>query len=622
MKTDIAKVLTNRRVLRIVGIYLATSLVVLRLIEKLSEIFGLTALLQQIAAVVLIAGLPAVVSLVWRRQSIIAVEGEDLEPAVPTQSEVFDEDGNLKVSSKLRARLADFALGGFVAIVISIVVAERMISSQITDDALASPDRSIAVLPFVNMSSDEEQEWFADGLTEELLNSLARTPDLLVAARTSSFAYKNTNDDITKIAAELGVAHVLEGSVRRGGDRLRITAQLIRASDGFHLWSETYDRTPADVIEIQEELAVKIAQALKTAMDPEALSQMVSTGTASVPAFEAYLQALSAWQRSDATGNEQLFLGFKTGMERAITVDPQFSLAHWRLSRFWYTQMQLGAPRARLTDVSPEERLANYKSAIEMAIATESDPAVRSHYLADSAFMDLRINVGLEHISEYLSHRPGNFEARMTKLRWLARSGRRDESREIALQLVRENSDSAYAMYSAVHYLRTLMFTAEAAQAARQALEDHRNDLWIKLYAHQAFIWDGSIDEARSLLIEIEGSGIDWASKQQASMRQACADGDTATAIRIFKNFAERYSDQSPELWYFYQLLGQKEPARELLKQYDTPSQLYSLAGFLDLPYFDSGQFPTLTATLSRHGFNPPPPVEIPYRCNVPASLL
>jgi TolB-like protein len=123
--------------------------------------------------------------------------------------------------------------------------------------------RSIAVLPFVNMSSDNEQEYFADGLTEEILNSLAKTPDLLVAARTSSFGFKGSTESVPVIAAALGVDHVLEGSVRRGGDTLRITAQLIRATDGFHLWSETYDRTMEDIIAIQEEIAVQIATALE-----------------------------------------------------------------------------------------------------------------------------------------------------------------------------------------------------------------------------------------------------------------------------------------------------------------------------------------------------------------------
>jgi len=115
--------------------------------------------------------------------------------------------------------------------------------------------RSVAVLPFVNMSSDPENEYFADGLSEELLNQLAQIPDLQVAGRTSSFSFKDKNEDLRVIGSTLGVAHVLEGSVRRQGREVRVTAQLIRVSDGFHLWSETYDRTMDDVFMIQDDIS-------------------------------------------------------------------------------------------------------------------------------------------------------------------------------------------------------------------------------------------------------------------------------------------------------------------------------------------------------------------------------
>ncbi len=188
--------------------------------------------------------------------------------------------------------------------------------------------RSIAVIPFVNMSSDKEQEWFADGLTEEILNSLARAPDLLVAARTSSFTFKGSNEDIPSIAASLGVNHILEGSVRRAGDRLRVTAQLVRAVDGFHMWSETYDRNIDDMIDIQENVAIEIANALETAMDPEALALMVSSGTNSVPAFEAYLHGLAVGESTFATGDIYEFLNARDAYQRAIKLDPEFAQAY------------------------------------------------------------------------------------------------------------------------------------------------------------------------------------------------------------------------------------------------------------------------------------------------------
>ena len=159
-------------------------------------------------------------------------------------------------------------------------------------EATPSNDKSIAVLPFADMSQAQDQQWFADGLAEEILNALVKVPDLSVTARTSSFQYRGSSLSIAQIAEELGVAHILEGSIRSGGDRIRVTAQLIRASDGFHLWSETYDRDNTDMISIQEDLARSIASVLETSMDPQALEQMAQVGTRSVEAYQLYLRGV------------------------------------------------------------------------------------------------------------------------------------------------------------------------------------------------------------------------------------------------------------------------------------------------------------------------------------------
>ncbi len=137
-----------------------------------------------------------------------------------------------------------------------------------SDPSVVSPAaRSIAVLPFLALSSGEDDAYFADGLTEEILNSLAQLPELLVTARTSSFHFKGQDIPIQEIAAKLGVNNIVEGSVRRAGERLRVTAQLIRAADGFHLWSEDYDSTSADTIAVQENIAEQIASAMNVVMD-------------------------------------------------------------------------------------------------------------------------------------------------------------------------------------------------------------------------------------------------------------------------------------------------------------------------------------------------------------------
>ena len=134
---------------------------------------------------------------------------------------------------------------------------------------LAVSSLSIAVLPFVNMSSDTEQEFFSDGITEEMLNLLAKIPELRVTSRSSVFSFKGQTIDIPTIAKKLGVAHVLEGSVRKNGENLRITAQLVDTADGFHLWSETYDHDTSDVFGVQTDIAEKIATALDVVLDDD-----------------------------------------------------------------------------------------------------------------------------------------------------------------------------------------------------------------------------------------------------------------------------------------------------------------------------------------------------------------
>ena len=145
------------------------------------------------------------------------------------------------------------------------------------------------MLPFVPLSSGEDDGYFADGLTEEILNSLAQLPELRVTARTSSFFFKGQNLLVPEIASRLGVAHVVEGSVRRDGERLRIAAQLIRASDNFHLWSQTYDRTRDDVFAVQEDIAENIAEVLGVVLDDAAREVMRRAGIRDVEAFIANL---------------------------------------------------------------------------------------------------------------------------------------------------------------------------------------------------------------------------------------------------------------------------------------------------------------------------------------------
>jgi TolB-like protein/DNA-binding winged helix-turn-helix (wHTH) protein/Flp pilus assembly protein TadD len=197
-------------------------------------------------------------------------------------------------------------------------------ASSTTAAPFNPPPHSIAVLPFVNISGDKEQEYFSDGLTEELLNSLVRIKELQVAARTSSFYFKGKDVDLSTIAHKLSVASVLEGSVRRSGHTIRITAQLNNAVTGYHLWSETYDRDLKDVLNLQTEIATAVARALKITLLDDLAARLEVGGTRNPAAFDAYLRGAKASSSSRDTKHLSAAIAAYT---EAIRLDPHYALA-------------------------------------------------------------------------------------------------------------------------------------------------------------------------------------------------------------------------------------------------------------------------------------------------------
>jgi adenylate cyclase len=222
--------------------------------------------------------------------------------------------------------------------------------------------KSIAVLPFVNMSADKDQEYFSDGLTEELIDHLAHSRDLHVIARTSSFYFKGKQVTIAEIANALHVSHVLEGSVRKSGQQLRITAQLIRASDGTHLWSQTFDRKLADIFRIQDEIAKTVAKALEAALLAD--NSREANRPASLEAYNLILQGRHFRNQHTSEGDRAALQDF----QRATVLDPAFAEAWAELGRAYMEQEGIG----------PDARAAKARSAIDHALRLNPD-LVRAH---------------------------------------------------------------------------------------------------------------------------------------------------------------------------------------------------------------------------------------------------
>jgi TolB-like protein len=334
----------------------------------------------------------------------------------------------------------------------------------------AASDKSVAVLPFLPLSAGADDEYFADGLTEEILNSLSQLPDLLVTARTSAFHFKGQDIPVPEIAGQLGVAHVVEGSVRRAGDRARITAQLIRASDGFHLWSETYDRTMDDVFAVQTDIAEKIATALDVVLDEDMRKAMRNAGARDVEAFIAFQKGRELYQLAHGERDQIPTLMEANGfIEQAIARVPDFATAYVIHSDL-YTHILIDAAEGHRHEVvtdamlagAPERVRADYDAAVEHA----ESPSRRAYAELDRAFVlgDWR---GIAALSDRALSAPGCDSPLWSQLTTSAFG----KAREMAAATKRRIDCDPLSAADRVHIVRSLMWDEDVEGAIRLAGE-------------------------------------------------------------------------------------------------------------------------------------------------------
>jgi TolB-like protein/tetratricopeptide (TPR) repeat protein len=304
--------LKRRRVFRVLVGYGVVSFAVLQVVEPIQHALGLSDAVLKLVVVLLGLGFPVSLVLAWA----FDINAAGIERTPPAEAATLRGPPLV---------LLLVGLGLLIAAPGVIWFLRAQSKRAATQAAFEAP--SIAVLPLVNMSSDKEQEYFSDGLSEELLNLLAQVPQLRVIARTSSFSFKGKDVDVSTIARALDVANVLEGSVRRSGNKLRVTAQLIRAADSSHLWSQTYDRELTDVFKVQDEIASAVVAALKIKLLP---SQAVPSArrAGSTEAYDRFLIGTQIMRR----GNYAELPGALAALNEAVALDPQFAPAYGSLA--------------------------------------------------------------------------------------------------------------------------------------------------------------------------------------------------------------------------------------------------------------------------------------------------
>ncbi len=286
------------------------------------------------------------------------------------------------------------------------------------------PEKSVVVLPFENMSADRETDYFADGISEEIINALTQCPDLRVAARTSAFSFKGKQDDLRTIAEKLQVRHVLEGSVRKAGSRLRITAQLISAADGFHLWSERYDREMTDIFAIQDEIASAIAAKLQVTLGAGEIAQLAKPATASLEAYDEYLKGMALMHRR-GVGILEAIECFRKATLKDPTYAPALAgLAHaLALAAFWgMADPEEGRQAARDASAralaADSNLVAAQVAAAMVAIAVEFDRTKAAHAWDRAVALGLTdVDARASRALFHLCYVEGDFAAAIRELR-------------------------------------------------------------------------------------------------------------------------------------------------------------------------------------------------------------
>lgn len=408
-------------------------------------------------------------------------------------------------------------------------------AEALTDSTSATTGRvekSIAVLPFANMSGDPQNDYFGDGIAEEIINALTQLPDLKVAARTSAFSFKGKNEDLRTVGERLGVSTVLEGSVRKAGSRVRITAQLIEVASGYHLWSERFDRELTDIFAIQDDIATGIAAKLKVTLGSPAA---VQPRTANAEAYELFLKGRALMRHRGAD------LATAVGtLEQAIALDPRFASAQALLAQslallaFWghvpsseirERSLAAAALAVSLDPELPDCHTADALTAItlnfdrarasaawERALALDpSNPDTRIYRaLFDLAYTRLDWDNAINEIEEAIARDPESAYAYTSLAVALAFAGRHEKALASAERAVALDPASLYAQWSLLQPMALLGRYDEALSKARSAMAKFGRHPWILVAVSLASGRVGRLDTAESVYAELKGrSGLE-----------------------------------------------------------------------------------------------------------------
>jgi TolB-like protein/Tfp pilus assembly protein PilF len=379
--------LKRRNIFKVATTYAIAGWLIIQIVTAIDEPLSLPGWFATTIIVLVFTGFPVALIIAWALE--LTPEGVKKSEGI-----AMTTAGHKSTGKKLNRLLMTVLSLAVVFLVINRVFYAKATNTVNTGTA------SIAVLPFVDMSPEQDQSYFSDGLSEELLNVLAKVKDLKVAGRTSSFKYKGQNDNLVKIGSELRVDHILEGSVRKFGNSMRITAQLIKVADGFHMWSETYDRTYSteNLFSIQDEISNEVLKELKVKLLGEtAAFKTKKVLTKNTEAYEAYLKGLQLSRNKQSKDLEKAIIYFRN----AITLDPKFSLAYSHLALAYVGLKRFGS-------LDHQEAISAIKSNAEKAVLLDKTSGTAYIAVANSFEVQRKFDKMREAIKKAYALEPNN----------------------------------------------------------------------------------------------------------------------------------------------------------------------------------------------------------------------
>jgi len=568
--------LKRRNVFKVGVAYVVAAWLLLQLTEVLVGLLGLPENAGKYVILLLVVGFPVALFFAWAFE--LTPEGIKKEKEIDRSQSITKQTG----------RKLDFMIIGVMAAALTYFAYDKLVLSTARDAALVEAttqamteqtategvstqvDKSIAVLPFVNMSSDAEQEYFSDGISEEILNALAMVKGLQVTGRTSSFAFKGQNQDLREIGKALDVNHILEGSVRKSGNTVRITAQLIQVDNGFHLWSAAYDRELDDVFAIQDEIANNILQQLKLTLLGEEITPVTVTRT-DTQAYDLYLLAKQRmYERTGPTIEAAAEL-----LDRAIAIDPDYAPVY---AQRGIANMLLSEGSGTYGDIPREQADAQAKLYLDKALALDPNLAEAwaglglYYYRQPTGAEQVK---AIETLEKALAINPGIIDASNWLRNTLMTLGRPAEAYDVTMGMMARDPLYRAGIGNVVGSYLTFGQQEQALAFLDRIRSQVPNDAVIQFSETAILLSQGRVAEGLTL---IESSLVMDPSNSVARQRRGFAWMDSHQYERV----AEEGEEWLPV--YALAYLGRNEEASMLaFKRADEQADIGTLFGYLNI---------------------------------------